>query len=303
MVLPARLLLFALLGVAGPVAAATLTVPFDFSHHAIELDVMVKGRPLHMLLDTGIDPSVVDAARARALGFAIDMQAGGKASGEGHTRQAIAYPTQIAGLAIGGRAFAPFDALASDLTPMGEALGRPLDGILGYSFLRGRTVLIDYPRRTVSILDRPDPAPARACRRQWTIPLRFMKGEDFPVIPAFRFGTAVAQVSLDTGSSGNISIYRGTLKLPGVQAALKPLGTVKSTGANGDSISQTYRLMLPIGIGPFTLPPGQVVRLRDEDGGADMRLANVGNRIYDAMGLKLLLDYKGGKIGFFGECG
>src|ERR1700712_4223650 len=38
-------------------AAETLTVPFDFSRQAIGLDITVKGTPLYMILDTGVDPS------------------------------------------------------------------------------------------------------------------------------------------------------------------------------------------------------------------------------------------------------
>ena len=46
---------------------ANQSVPFDFSHHAIGLNVTVKGKPLYVLLDTGVDPSVIDLGRASLL--------------------------------------------------------------------------------------------------------------------------------------------------------------------------------------------------------------------------------------------
>jgi hypothetical protein len=39
-------------------------LPFDFSRSEIELEVTVKGERLHVLLDTGVDPSVIDLSRA-----------------------------------------------------------------------------------------------------------------------------------------------------------------------------------------------------------------------------------------------
>ncbi len=68
--------------------AAPLSVPFDFSQSAIGLDVTVKGAPLYMILDTGVDPSVIDTARADALGMKVDRGAGGEATGEGDAKQA-----------------------------------------------------------------------------------------------------------------------------------------------------------------------------------------------------------------------
>ena len=50
------------------VHAAPEAIPFDFSRHAIGLQVQVKGKPLYVILDTGVDPSIIDLQRARELG-------------------------------------------------------------------------------------------------------------------------------------------------------------------------------------------------------------------------------------------
>src|SRR3954451_12345329 len=95
--------------------AAPLTVPFDFSRNAIGLDVTVKGVPLYMILDTGVDPSGIDEARAAALGLKIDLAAGGEASGAGNAKEAKVYPTAIEGLMLGGRSFGTIDAVTLDM--------------------------------------------------------------------------------------------------------------------------------------------------------------------------------------------
>ncbi|HEY1631042.1 MAG TPA: retropepsin-like aspartic protease [Rhizomicrobium sp.] len=299
-----RLAALALACVCGAASAAPLTVPFDFSRSAIGLDVTVKGTPLYMILDTGVDPSVIDGVRADALHLKVDRGAGGEASGEGDAKQAQAYPATIDGLALGGHDFPAIDALAFDMSTLSARYGRKLDGVLGYSFLTGKIVLIDYPRHTLGILDRPaDAAPSvQTCRKRWTIPLKPFTGDSIPIIPDFRFGKATAPISLDTGSNGGIALYKGALALAGVSAALIEAGESNATGARGDTKVKTYVLNAPVGFGPFTLPAGQAVTLHNEEGSADTRLANIGNKLFAAMKLKMLLDYRARLMTFYGDC-
>ena len=44
------------------------------------------------------------------------------------------------------------------------------------------------------------------------------------------------------------------------------------------------------------------VTLAKIPGSADTRLANIGNKLLAAMGLKMLLDYPGKRITFYGKC-
>jgi hypothetical protein len=89
---------------------------------------------------------------------------------------------------------------------MSRKYGHDIDGVLGYSFLRDKIVLIDYAAQTVAILDRAaDSAPrVRRCRMRWSTALRFMDGDNTPIIPNFCFGTVSGPITLDTGSNGGI---------------------------------------------------------------------------------------------------
>jgi hypothetical protein len=284
--------------------AAPLAIPFDFSHSEIGLDVTVHGAPLYMILDTGVDPSVIDTARAGALGLKVDRNASGEASGEGNAKTATVFPATIDGLVIAGRAFASVDALAADMSTLSAHYGRRLDGVLGYSFLSGKTVLIDYATRTLTILDRPGDAThiVTACRAHWTTQLASFKDDTIPAIRAFRFGASAGAISLDTGSNGGITLYQKALDVPGLRSALREKGITNSVGARGASTSKTYVLNVPVGFGPFALPAGQIVSLRNAPG-TDERVANIGNKLFAGMNLKMLLDYRARMMTFYGKCG
>ena len=65
------LVMFPAVCASAPLRGPT-TTSFDFSKTTIGVDITVKGRPLHMILDTGVDPSVIDLATAESLGLKID---------------------------------------------------------------------------------------------------------------------------------------------------------------------------------------------------------------------------------------
>ena len=299
----ARMLAIAI--TCGSASAAPLNVSFDFSRSAIGLDVTVKAMPLYMILDTGVDPSAVDITRADAVGLKVDRAAGGEAEGAGDAKHAVVFPTTITDLAIDGRSFAPIDALAIDMGTLSTSYGRKLDGVLGYSFLTDKIVLIDYAAHRLGVLDRPSDALATVgtCRKHWSTALRSFPGDSIPIIPDFHFGTASAPISLDTGSNGGVALYQHALDLPGLSAALVAKGESTSTGARGKEKAKNYVLNMSVGFGPFMLPPGQIVTLRREQGSPDTHLANIGNKFFAAMKLKMLLDYRDKVMTFYGDCG
>jgi hypothetical protein len=280
----------------------SLTIPFDFSRSAIGLDVTVRGKPLYVILDTGVDPSMIDLARAEELVLTVDRQHGGQPSGFGDAKGETIFPSSIDKLVIGGHAFAPFDALASGITALSAHYGRKLDGILGYSFLADKIVLIDYPLQRLGILDQTtDAIPLiETCRTHWSTRLRTV--ENYPVITNFRFGTVKGRITLDTGSNGGIALFQSALNLKGIRAALSEKSAITFAGARGASKAESYRFDAPVGFGPFILPPGEIVTVRNEKGSENTRVANVGNTLFAAMKLKMLLNYRARTMTFYGNC-
>jgi len=300
-IMAARTALIAIvLTASGPASAAALTVPFDFSRHAIELTANVKGKPLHVLLDTGVNPSVIDLGRATALGLPLDRKAAGQGNGEGGKTTA-AIPTVIPSPNIGGHDFGNVEALATDLRALSKSYGRPLDGVFGYSFLSTNTVLIDYPSHTLTIRpERPDLAPR--CRQRYDIPFTSNDNDQFPVIRNFRFGGVEAPVTLDTGSNRMIGLYRATAKIAAIRNALVVKDVSGGSSFGGSYTTRNATLKIPFGIGPFMLPGGQDVSVMPGDGIPGKRVANVGNGFLAAVKAKLLIDYPNKRLALFGDC-
>lgn len=294
-----------LITLAGDTAfAQTVRVPFDFSQSVIGIDATLNGESVYIMLDTGVDPSVIDLKRAEALHFKIDRTAGGgEVSGFGNTEKPTAFPTTIQGFAISDHKFRDFDALATDLSALSAKYGRRLDAVIGYSFLQDKTILIDYPKRTLYLLGRPSEARSaiKSCGTKWSIPMQLLSGENWPLIPQFRLGDAVISATLDTGSSGSITVYQGALDMPGVRSALVQRGEGKSGGFLGEETRVEYVFNKPVGFGRFELPPGDAVSLRNVQGSSS-NLANVGNKLFAAMGLKMMLDYRHRTMAFLGDC-
>jgi len=283
------------------VVAAPLEVPFDFSRSEIEIEVSIRGKALNTILDTGVDPSVIDVTDAKLLGLKVDRSVSGEADGFGDSRGATVFPTTIEGLTIRGRPIPAFDALASDTTQFTSHDQPRIDAVLGYSFLSDKIVLIDYVAHKLAILDGPGQSQAsvRTCRARWQIPLKTF--ESYPVIPSFRFGDATGPVTLDTGSSGGIGLFPTALDLARVRNSLVDQGASTRRGARGKSKVETFVLNQPVGFGPFTLPAGQRVFVREKQGSPG-RVANVGNALLAELQIKVLLDYRGHLMTFYGDC-
>ena len=288
----------------GAVVAAVLDIPFDFSRRAIGIDVTVHGTSLYVILDTGVDPSVISNARAETLGLKVDRASGGEASGYGEAKSAQVFPATIDELAIRGRSFPPIVALAADTSGISRSYGRDIDGALGYSFLKDKIVLIDYAEQTAAILDRAaDSEPrVRRCRIHWSTALQFMDGDNTPIISNFRFGSATGPATLDTGSNGGISLFDRAFDSPVVEASVVEKGEIEHAGTRGNAKSKTYSFEAPVGFGPFSLPAGQLVNRIKAESKDDKRFANIGNQFFAEMKLKILLNYPAKKLTFYGSC-
>jgi len=282
--------------------AVVIATPFDFSQSELGFEVAIRGKTLYAILDTGVDPSVINLADAEELGLNVDRSDSGEASGFGEGRGATVFPAKIEGLSIRGHLFAPFDALAADTTPFTRPDQRPLAVVLGYSFLSDKIVLVDYIAHELTLLDdsRQVRAAVGACRTRWRLPLKTL--DSFPVIAGFRLGKASGPVTLDTGSSGGIGLFQEALDLPGVRTSLVAQGTAIRRGARGESKVETYIFKQPVGFGPFTLPAGQSVFVHRQQGSKVTRIANVGNALLAAFKIKMLLDYRSRTMIFYGAC-
>src|SRR5438132_10561897 len=125
-----------------------IEVPFELVRDQIVVQAKIGGKgPFNLLLDTDTDPSAIDLATARELGLNLGSK-GYPASGGG-TDANSTFLTKLAVIELGNMSVKNVTAGAIDLTKLGAKLGRPIHGVLGYSFLKDRIVQIDYPAHLV----------------------------------------------------------------------------------------------------------------------------------------------------------
>jgi hypothetical protein len=74
-----------------------------------------------------------------------------------------------------------------------------------------------------------------------------------------------------------------------------------SGGFRGEEKLNEYVFNKAIGFGHFELPPGTAVTVRNVKG-SSTNLANVGNKLFASMNLKMMLDYRHRRMTFFGDC-
>ncbi len=129
-----------------PAPQADIELPAVFHDGLVYVQVSVDGAAaVWMDLDNGTSPSAIDLDYAQSLGLKLKPGAG-SATGIGSER--VEFFNTSAELAA-GQASRRIDFSASRLKGMLGPDGKQLAGVLGYSFLAGRILVIDYPNQKV----------------------------------------------------------------------------------------------------------------------------------------------------------
>ena len=183
-------------------------VPFEFVHNQIVVPVKIGGTgPYNMLIDTDTDPSAIDAATARDLGLVTGSK-GGTATGGGTEVNTI-YPTHLPTVELGSLVARDVAAVTIDLTKISERAGRPIQGVLGFSFLKDRIVQIDYPNSKLRFFtESPYPRIQMGANtvNQVSFPLRREDGE--VMVDSVFVNDQKMRATLDTGSSSTFNLTR-----------------------------------------------------------------------------------------------
>lgn len=145
-------------GLARPVFAASVVVPFRSLRGRVFLPVRLGAIQALAMLDTGANASFVDAGLADALGGSSrEITVTGAAGFDIPSRLLSDLPLQIGGETVDGLRFATVD-LARSVTGFSE----PVGVVLGASLLRRFVVEIDYETSRLTFTPSPEfDAPAR----------------------------------------------------------------------------------------------------------------------------------------------
>ena len=157
--------------------------PFEFREGLlwVEVNVPQSKKPLNFLVDSGAGVSVINLSTAKRIGLKL----GREVMVHGVQTMLTGYWQERMSAKVGDVEL-PRGYLAVDLDKLSSSCERPVDGLLGADFFRGRVVQIDFDAHKIRLLNpmkkiRPDaalPLQLRTCgirvpisvnghKRQW----------------------------------------------------------------------------------------------------------------------------------------
>ena len=227
-------LLLPLTGAFAQSAKAPVEVPFEFLSHQIVVQVKIGGKgPFNMLLDTDTDPSAIDTTTAKELG--LDVGSRGAPATGGGTQINTVYPTRLPNLEVGPISARDVVAAVIDLKKISERMGKPIQGVLGYSFLKDRIIQIDYPNSKIRFFsESPYPRIALAPNTVNTIAFPLRREDGVVLIDSVFINNEKFRATLDTGSSSSFSLTPEAVAVLGLDDQAQDGKAGSSIGYNGE---------------------------------------------------------------------
>ena len=200
-----------------------VVLPSVFANGFVYVKVSVNGAPaVWMDIDDGTTPSAIDLDYAQKLG--LELKATKRLSeGAGDAPTQVS-TTHVAKLTSGAVSQSGVDFEATTLTGLKGPDGQPLAGILGYSFLKGRIVVLDYKAGEVDFLAQALPP----C----TCDLAMKLDDDVPAIEVTVAGHPVTAL-IDSGGEYNLFLTPKTAQSIGLGDAMAAATAATGYGYNG----------------------------------------------------------------------
>lgn len=213
-------------------------IPFEFVANQVVVEVKIAGKgPYSMLVDTDTDPSAIDLATARELGLSQDSK-NFPATGGG-TDANVVHLTRLPTVELGSVVAKEVLAAAIDLSKLSAKLGKPIQGVLGFSFLKDRIIQIDYPETKIRFYNEtPFPAIQTAPNTVNTIAMAFRYDEGVLIDSVYINGQKL-KATLDTGSSGTFSLTPEAVATLELEEQAQSGEGGKSVGYNGEYESKS----------------------------------------------------------------
>ena len=132
--------------------AASVTLaefPFQFREGLLWVEVTMpqSDKPLNFLLDTGAGVSAINLNTARRIGLKL----GPEVEVRGVETRLTGYWQRRVSVKVGAVRL-PAEYIAVDLENLSRSCERPVDGLIGADFFRGRVVQIDFDAQKIRLL-------------------------------------------------------------------------------------------------------------------------------------------------------
>lgn len=255
-------------------------IPFEFVHNQILVEAKIGGKgPFNLLIDTDTDPSGIDAGTAKQLG--LDVGSKGYTATGGGTERNVVYSTRLPTVELGSIIAKDVIAATIDLTKLSEKLGKPIHGVLGYSFLKDRILQIDYPNTKLRFYgESPYPRIQLAPNTVNVIvfPMRHEDGE--VLIDSIFINGEKMRATLDTGSSGTFALTPEAVAILGLEELARSGKTIESAGYNGEYESR-QAVLKSVRLGRLTVDsPSATLWLPDTGHDKKKFQVNIGNGFF-----------------------
>lgn len=251
-----------------PARAETYDIPLDMSGTRPAVSVSINGgAPELWVFDTGAGGTVMDIAKARALGLPEEqpVQLGSPAGG---TPQQ-GFLTTLSSLNVAGHTLPPTHVVAA------PAIMADRGGVLSPFAFNGQFVTFDFAHSRVRISDR---TPANTPAGMPTPYGGTGRGHQLPAITV-TLGAQTWMAHIDTGSPGAVTFpYAMAATLP---LAAPPVQTGRARFVDGDHARYSATLTGRIHVGPLTLDNPQIELI---DG---LPSINIGSRLLNQMTITL----------------
>lgn len=267
-------------------AASTGWMPFDlFGGVRIFIPARINGVETEVLLDSGAEMTVVDAALAQRLG--LETRGDVTAVGTGGTGSA-----RFAGgvdIALDGIAFADRTVAVIDFAQISQALGRPLPVVLGKDAFNDLIIDIDFPGRRLAFHER-----AGFSAPEGLVEVPLVSTGSIRAVPLSVEGRAPALFDFDTGNGGALLVYPAYAAAEGLLEG-RPQSTVMS-GAVGGLRESAIASIAGVSLAGFELhdvpavfPPAGLSAVD-----SDRTVGNVGMGVLGRF--RLVTDFAGGRL-------
>ena len=169
-------------------------IPFLYHRGTILFDASIRDREVLCLLDTGAEASAVDERLAEELALEADGTV--TVIGTAGSQEVVTYT--VPALTVGALRVEDLRATGLDLDHLFAPDGARVEAIVGFDFLGGFALEIDFDAR-VLVLERPAKPAGAAEQEPRGIPMRLDRG--VPRVPALLDGGVPADFRIDTGAS------------------------------------------------------------------------------------------------------
>jgi hypothetical protein len=266
-----------------------------FIHHEglIFTECQINGTDALCLIDTGANVSAIDDDLAARLEL-VELR---ETQVLGTTGTASARMVKVDGMQVHGVEAAGIEMTKRDIRHGLTPGGRTLDVIVGFDFLRGRVMRVDFGGQKLTF-----PKEAPECR-QWA-PLKIEEG-----IPQVSFtvnGQVETRLRMDTGASifesddTYVNLVEDDLaKILAADPDLKSIGAVSSTGVGGELRMPIYALR-SLRLGETDVPrPKAIIQPKQGYFSREGAVGFFGNTLLEGYS-PVVLDYKNERLGL--EC-